>query len=183
MDVQLSSYCHMNVCVCRDAGGSFGKMEAAKEEEYFRRMVRTQFVLPSSHVQTKYLDLVSFLFSYCCSKVTSYISWKNTCTMKLNTIRNKSNDILKLLTNSKRRWRNWTKMEIKFSICRVEVIMFENSYSGSWLAGSHVFKLLNCLILKMSWFFPRELSFFYLWKCDCAISFSISGSILRVNDS
>ena len=28
---------------CRDAGGSFGKMEAAQEEQYFRKLVSCEF--------------------------------------------------------------------------------------------------------------------------------------------
>ena len=29
---------------CRDAGGAFGKMEAAHEEQYFRQLVRLRLI-------------------------------------------------------------------------------------------------------------------------------------------
>ncbi|KFM73693.1 ATPase inhibitor mai-2, mitochondrial, partial [Stegodyphus mimosarum] len=39
----------------RDAGGSFGKMEAAREEEYFRKLQRKQFAKLKEHMKEEIL--------------------------------------------------------------------------------------------------------------------------------
>jgi len=90
----------------RDAGGSFGKMEAAHEDQYFYNLVSIFFgitVLINSR-STHYTSLKFF-----CSKRNSYKKCERAYTMKSRFTRNKLSVIKKLLIATKSGLRTWIR--------------------------------------------------------------------------